>query len=228
MIATSSILDTLECNITRKGGTLILSLPSSLEREFSKVPYSKSMSSFLQKTKIDYCLMFVINKQKLNQLLHEVHPFMKNDAGLWIAIPKHTSKILTNLRLYEEWDFMTDLGYYKYKSAVLDSVWSALSFKKIPTDKIQKIKKLKEAVQISQYINEQSKSLQELHPFLEQAFAKETIAYEFFKTLSFQHQADYIRWIHSASDKEVVLHKRIEDAMMEMQKGVLDPFLNWL
>jgi hypothetical protein len=113
---------------------LIQGLPSSIEKQFTKLSFSKNVTPLLKSRKIDFALVFAVSESQLSGILREVLPALKTEAKLWIAYPKATSKIATNLNRNCSWDCITGSGYgacYEDLDKVeLDNVWVASRFKK--------------------------------------------------------------------------------------------------
>jgi hypothetical protein len=55
---------------------------------------------------------------------------LQEDAKFWIAYPKLTSKIASDLSRDKNWDFVSDYGFEAVRMIALDNVWSAGRFKK--------------------------------------------------------------------------------------------------
>ena len=109
---------------------LIQGLPSSIEKQFCKLSFSKNVTPLLRNRKIDFALVFAVNESQLNGILRDVMPALKDQSKLWIAYPKATSKIVTDLNRECSWDKLTDAGYEGVNDVTLDHVWSATRFEK--------------------------------------------------------------------------------------------------
>jgi len=109
---------------------LIQGLPSSIEKQFTKLSFAKNVTPLLKTRKIDFALIFAVNENQLSGILREVLPALNEGAKLWIAYPKPTSKIATNLNRSCSWDCITGVGYSDSDQVALDHVWSATRFKK--------------------------------------------------------------------------------------------------
>ena len=59
-------------NITNEKNILIQGLPSSLEKQFVKLPYAKSVTPLLKSRKIDFALVFAINRTQLKNILQRL------------------------------------------------------------------------------------------------------------------------------------------------------------
>ena len=80
--------------------------------------------------KIDFALVFAVNENQLNGILHDIMPALKHDSKLWVAYPKITSKITTDLNRDCSWNKLTTAGFEGIRQVTLDHVWSATRFKK--------------------------------------------------------------------------------------------------
>jgi hypothetical protein len=124
---------------------LIQGLPSSIEKQFVKLTFSKSVTPLLKTRKIDFALVFAVNQRQLVDILRDVIPALGEDAKFWISYPKLTSKIASDLSRDKNWDFVSDYGFEPVSMIALDNVWSAACFKK---QGLTTKKKLTSAVQI--------------------------------------------------------------------------------
>jgi hypothetical protein len=109
---------------------LIQGLPSSIEKQFVKLSFAKNVTPLLKTRKIDFALVFAVNEHQLTGILREVLPALQKEANFWIAYPKSTSKIVTDLNRTCSWDCIANAGYHDIEEVALDHVWNAIRFKK--------------------------------------------------------------------------------------------------
>ena len=109
---------------------LIQGLPSSIEKQFCKLSFAKNMTPLLKNRKIDFALVFAVNENQLNGILRDVMPALKEDSKFWVAYPKTTSKIVTDLNRDSSWQQLTSAGYETVNEVALDHVWSAARFER--------------------------------------------------------------------------------------------------
>ena len=109
---------------------LIQGLPSSIEKQFHKLSFAKNVTPLLRSRKIDFALIFAVNQNQLNSILSDVMPALKDDSKFWVAYPKVTSKIVTDLNRDCRWNHLTGAGYESIHQVDLDHVWSAMRFVK--------------------------------------------------------------------------------------------------
>lgn len=109
---------------------LVQGLPSSIEKQFAKISFSKSVTPLLKSRKIDFALVFAINQNQLTSIMQDVLPAMHGDGKLWIAYPKATSKIVSDLNRQCTWACLKTKGFETIQETELDHVWTAVRFGK--------------------------------------------------------------------------------------------------
>ncbi len=109
---------------------LIQGLPSSIEKQFAKLSYAKSVTPLLKARKIDFALVFAVNNNQLNGILNDVFPALRPESKLWIAYPKTTSKIVSDLNRDCNWQVLSYNEFEASSQITLDHVWTAMLFKK--------------------------------------------------------------------------------------------------
>src|SRR5579875_1676170 len=104
-----TILDKLQ--LKNEKNILIQGLPSSIEKQFNKVSFAKNLTPLLRSRKIDFALIFAVSENQLNSILSDIMPALKCDTKLWVAYPKLSSKIVTDLNRESSWSKLIDAGY---------------------------------------------------------------------------------------------------------------------
>lgn len=122
---------------------LIQGLPSSIEKQFAKLSYAKNVTPLLKARKIDFALVFAVSHNQLAGILHDVFPALHGKSKLWIAYPKVTSKIASDLNRQSSWESLSDCDYEAINQVALDHVWTAMLFKKSIPENGPKILKTK-------------------------------------------------------------------------------------
>jgi hypothetical protein len=107
---------------------LIQGLPSSIEKQFAKLSFAKNVTPLLKTRKIDFALVFAVNENQLNGILRDVLPALQEESKFWIAYPKSTSKIATDLNRGCSWDGVKNAGFDSAGEVALDHVWTAVRF----------------------------------------------------------------------------------------------------
>jgi hypothetical protein len=123
-----TILEKLQ--LKNEKNILIQGLPSSIEKQFSKLSFAKNLTPLLRSRKIDFALVFAVSENQLNSILDDIMPALKEESKLWVAFPKVTSKITTDLNRDGSWSKLIDADYENAEQVSLDHVWHASYFKK--------------------------------------------------------------------------------------------------
>ena len=117
--------------IREEKNVLIQGLPSSVEKQFSKLTFAKSVTPLLKSRKIDFALVFAVSKKQLDDILCDVVPALHPNGKLWIAYPKATSKIASDLSRDPSWEVATRHGFGGIAEVPMDTVWSAIRFQRL-------------------------------------------------------------------------------------------------
>ena len=123
-----TILDKLA--LKNEKNILIQGLPSSIEKQFAKLSFAKNLTPLLKSRKLDFALIFAVSENQLNSILSDIMGAVKEETRLWVAHPKVTSKISTDLNRDSSWNRLSEIGYEAIETVSLDHVWQAISFTK--------------------------------------------------------------------------------------------------
>lgn len=77
----------------------------------------------------DAVQLFVRNREELDMFVPQVVPLLKPNALFWIAYPKKSSGIKTDLSRDEGWESVAELGYEAIRLVALDDAWSSARFR---------------------------------------------------------------------------------------------------
>ena len=112
---------------------LIQGLPSTVEKQFVKISFAKNVTPLLKARKIEFALVFAISQKQLKDILIDVVPALHDEAKLWVAFPKAASKIVSDLTRECNWECIAHFGYEEVNLITIDSIWTAMRFKKSNT-----------------------------------------------------------------------------------------------
>ena len=219
MSGNQNILEKLQ--LKEEKNLLVQGLPSSVEKQFAKLSYNKNLTPLLKTRKIDFALIFAINQLQLNNILKEVFSALHPESKLWIAYPKTTSKIVSDLNRDASWEILSKNEYEAVRQVTLDHVWTAMRFKKLDQipNRNRTFVEFKGAV-IKVVVFE--KRLIALPIELDKLFAAHEEAREFFTSLSILNQKEYLSWIQGAKKEETKL-KRLEATLEKLLAGKNSP-----
>ena len=219
MSGNQNILEKLQ--LKEEKNLLIQGLPSSVEKQFAKLSYNKNLTPLLKTRKIDFALIFAINQLQLNNILKEVFPALHPESKLWIAYPKTTSKIVSDLNRDASWEILSKNEYEAVRQVTLDHVWTAMRFKKL--DQIpNRNRTFVEFKSANIKVDDFEKRLIALPIELDKLFGAHEEAREFFISLSILNQKEYLSWIQGAK-KEETKQKRLESTLEKLLAGKNSP-----
>ena len=219
MSGNQNILEKLQ--LKEEKNLLIQGLPSSVEKQFAKLAYNKNLTPLLKTRKIDFALIFAINQLQLNNILKEVFPALHPESKLWIAYPKTTSKIVSDLNRDASWEILSKNDYEAVRQVTLDHVWTAMRFKKL--DQIpNRNRTFVEFKSANIKVDDFEKRLIALPIELDKLFGAHEDAREFFVSLSILNQKEYLSWIQGAK-KEETKQKRLESTLEKLLAGKNSP-----
>ncbi len=214
LVPSQSILEKLQ--LKEEKNLLIQGLPSTIEKQFVKLSFAKNITPLLKIRKIDFALVFAISKTQLTDILRDVLPALNKDAKFWIAYPKQTSKIVSDLSRDSSWDCVAQLGYEAVRMISLDPVWCAMCFKNEA--------QIKRSKQLDAQIAHENALAQELTlPIeLEHLLEENTEAKDFFEGLTYGNKKEYLVWITGAKKDETRL-ARLEATIEKLSNGKHHP-----
>ena len=187
---------------------LIQGLPSTVEKQFVKISFAKNVTPLLKARKIEFALVFAISQKQLKDILIDVVPALHDEAKLWVAFPKAASKILSDLTRECNWECIAHFGYEEVNLITIDSIWTAMRFKKSNTG-------VSKSVLIEKKVKEVKDRTITTPPALELLFTKNKAAKTFYETLSFSDKNEYITWIAGAK-KETTKIARLEATISKL------------
>lgn len=205
--------------LSEEKNLLIQGLPSSIEKQFIKLAFAKNVTPLLKSRKIDFALVFAVSHYQLRTILNEVIPALNENAKFWIAYPKSTSKIVTDLKRECSWDCIRSVGFDSVNEITLDHVWTAVHFQKA---RVKSFSRVSSTV----YPTRETISLQSPVGVKPGEFEKELrrskVAHRFFEALSHSHQKEYVSWISNAK-REDTRSRRMEVAIDKLIAGKRTP-----
>ncbi|PKV67383.1 YdeI/OmpD-associated family protein [Pontibacter ramchanderi] len=77
----------------------------------------------------DAVQVFATDSRELNYYLPMAEPALKRQGLLWVAYPKKSSGIKSDLNRDAGWEAISSLGYAPVRQVAIDDTWSSLRFK---------------------------------------------------------------------------------------------------
>lgn len=107
---------------------LLLNAPASVVQLLSEEGYAVTTEQE-KESKFDAVQLFVHDKAELGKFAHETINNLSLASMLWIAYPKKSSGIISDLTRDEGWKIMSEVGFEGVRQVAIDDVWSSLRFK---------------------------------------------------------------------------------------------------
>jgi len=200
---------------------LIQGLPSSIEKQFTKLAFTKNVTPLLKIKKIDFALVFAVNESQLKNIIIEVLPALHKDGKLWVAHPKVASKIATTLHRECSWNCIVEAGFEIEKYVPLDHVWTAVRFKKatgVPLISKATSAALNSTLSDVDYMNYVVHAPEDFA----QELKRSKVASHFYDKLSSTNKSEYVSWISNTKRGETRSH-RLEAAIDKLIAGKTSP-----
>jgi len=188
---------------------ILIDAPKELLPAFGNLTFR---TSFAGKEKATQLLFFAKDKKALDAKINDILKALSEDAILWVAYPKKSGAIQSDLIRDEGWETIYRSDWKPVSSISIDDNWSGIRFKHE-----SKLKKLVRDVPMEErkvegvdFVNRTAKLPQDAMSMMKPYKGLEA----FFDTLSFTHKREYVTSIVEAKKPETRL-RRIEK-MIEM------------
>lgn len=206
--------------LTNEKNILIQGLPSSIEKQFAKISFSKNVTPLLRNKKIDFALVFAINHKQLCSILKDVFPALHANSKVWIAYPKSSSKIVSDLNRVNCWEILSNNSYEKSdEEIVLDNVWGAVKFNKVQIEEPVEAANIATKTPRAKSFD---KKLSIIPAELDALFVKHNKAKEFFSSLPSANQKEFVTWIEGAKRSDTK-QKRLASTLEKLLAGKKNP-----
>jgi hypothetical protein len=193
---------------------VFLNAPSSFHKALGQIPRQITVGQKASTASYDYVLMFANNITELEENFPTALKCLANEEGhLWVAYPKGTAKIKTDLNRDHGWNIVNKNQYHPVTQIAIDDTWSALRFKL--TSQIKKM--VRGGQEVIPGVDNTKKTITLSQDFLA-ALKKSPRAWKTFESFAFTHKKEYVRWIEEAK-KDDTRKKRIERAILMLEQG---------
>ena len=196
-------------NIKEEQNVLLINCPEELEADFDGLSLEKNSAT---KKAYDSVIIFVHNEKELGELLPKNQKFSEKDGKLWVAYPKKSGSISSDLNRDIIWGIVNGLKMNPNKLISMNEDWSIMSLAKKGAQK-----KTSKFGQDPPGVDRKTKTV--IPPKdLQQELNANPEAQTFFDSLAFSHRREYVRWIHDAK-KDETRARRIKKAIELLLEG---------
>ena len=125
-VSTRSLAEKL--NVKAGTAVAVLNCPKPPDALLGPIPESASVQLTLDNP-ADLVLLFVRNSEELGRHIQSIADKLSPSLSLWVAYPKQSSEIETDLTRDVGWDAMRQLGWGVVSLVSVDETWTAMRFK---------------------------------------------------------------------------------------------------
>ena len=186
--------------------------PDNLMSDFITFEITNKLPS---KGSISQGVLFAKDKGTLDKWFPKIADKLEDEALFWIAYPKKTGSIKTDMTRDIGWDTVFAKGYDPVMQVAIDEDWSALRFRRSEAigAKLRDVPMSERKTDGIDYVN---KTVQ-LPDDAEAALKKHKGLKEFFYSMSYSHKKEYAIAIVEAKKAET-RQRRIDNMVTALQK----------
>ena len=113
--------------ITEGSRVALVGAPVGFERELIPLPAGVTMLK-VPRANLDVVVFFVTRRAELTRRFPRLAAVLRGDGGLWVAWPKRTAGVATDLCERDVREIGLSSGLVDNKVCAVDDVWSSLRF----------------------------------------------------------------------------------------------------
>lgn len=200
---------------------LLLNAPAEFEDWLQPLP-PDAIFDLHPSGKYDAALLFASVRADLEHQAQIILNHLKAGKLLWVAFPKKSSGILSELGMNQGWECLNARGLQSVAIISISDDWSAMRFKPLeePAD-VETFNHSGRQNAFSEFIDPSEKKVL-IPDDLEMAFTAYPEAREKFGRLSFTNKKEYMVWILTAKSHDT-RHDRIQKTLEKLRAGKKHP-----
>jgi hypothetical protein len=161
--------------------------------------------------------LFIKNSGELVSSFQIIKPLLKPETIFWIAYPKKSSGIKSDLEMMGSWNELTKHGLRVVTSISISDTWTGLRFKPVELAKISEGRNANVRNNgYGEYIDVDNKQII-LPPEIKEKLEQTPQALAFYQQLSYSNKKEYALWILTARQEKTRLERL--DKMVEKLLG---------
>ncbi|MGZ3778486.1 MAG: YdeI/OmpD-associated family protein [Mucilaginibacter sp.] len=179
-------------------------------------------TSFHAKGIFDGVQLFVKNSHELAENLKIVAPVLKPDTIFWIAYPKKSSGIESDLEMMGSWDEPTKYGLRPVAAAAINEIWTGIRLRPVEQAKLSNVgaAEIREN-EYGKWIDVDKKVII-LRDDIKQALEQNSQALANYEKLSWSNRKEYVLWILTAK-QEKTREERLVKIIEKLEVGKKNP-----
>jgi len=209
----------------RPGAVAVINCPKDILGDFKSFNPVASIPAGARQ-QFDFVLLFATHSKELEPAWDRIIPALKEDAVFWMAYPKKSSGVPSDLAGMsgEGWSVHAGSPWQPVASASIDDTWTGIRFKFAPSLENERKERVSEEVRDADGTLVVDRINRVVHPpeDLATVLAKHPEAKKFFDQLSFTNKREYVTWIVE-SKKSETRAKRLTSALDKIASGKKNP-----
>jgi hypothetical protein len=209
----------------RPGTVAVINSPKGLLGEFKSFKLAASIPAGAKRS-FDFVLLFATHSQELEPAWKRIIPSLKEDAVFWVAYPKKSSGIPSDLAGMStgRWTVYVGSPWQPVASASIDETWTGIRFKFAPHLENERRDRATEEIRDADgtLVVDRINRVVHLPKDLAAVLSKHPGAKAFFDQLSFTNKREYVTWIVEAKKSETRTN-RVAAALEKMASGKKNP-----
>ncbi len=191
---------------------LLVNAPGDYPGLLEPLPLEAKLFSTAKGT-FDVVQLFVKDRSELERELIWLQNHLRSDTIFWIAYPKKSSGIASDLGMMQSWDETSKYGLTAIAAVAINQTWTAIRFR--PDGQIKKSEVRNSEIEnnaIGQYIDVKNRQII-LPPEFQLAIEAHPAALNFYESLSYTNKKEYITWVLTAKQEKTKaerIHKTVE------------------
>lgn len=149
---------------------------------------------------MEQVVLFAADSVAHNTTILKILPRLSNEVLLWVAYPKKSGSIKSDITRDNGWEELTNAGYIPVTQVSVDNDWTALRFRQeqLVGPKLRDTKMTERNVEGIDFVNRTVT----LPGDVRSAFTGKTGLITFFEQMSFSHKKEYVAHIVTAKKPE--------------------------
>jgi len=200
---------------------LFFSAPTNYLAALEPLPEGVT-TGFDAKGAFDGVQLFVKNSHELTENLKVVVPVLKPDTIFWIASPKKSSGIESDLGMMGDWSMVTKYGLEPVAAIAVDETWTASRFRPIGQAKVSNVGA--DEIRQNEYgkwVDVDKKTII-LRDDIKEALEQHPKALANYEKLSWSNRKEYVLWILTAK-QEKTREERLVKLVEKLETGKKNP-----
>lgn len=192
------------------GAVCVINSPKNLRSNFESLTVHEKIGN----KPVERILLFATSKKELNKDLKSILKFISPDALFWVAYPKKSGSIKSDITRDNGWGDLMQAGYDPVMQIAVNEDWSALRFRR--TEAIGKKKRDTPMEQRQVEGIDFKNKVVTLPDDVRQEVDNHKGLADFFDSLSYSHKKEYVEHIVEAKRPET-RQRRIDKTIIALK-----------